>query len=541
MSLPEDDRLRRDRNLLRALPASGWALIAVAVHVILGLLFFDPTLFPGGDNATYMVLGDAIRSGRGYVDLFLPGAPIHTKYPPVFPLWLAGLGLFGGLQLFKFSALAMTAGAVYLTFRLGERGQGAGLGITAALLLAVSPVALQYSHVVLSEALFTVLLLASLLGLESESRRSRFVGLGFAVAAFFTRSAGLPILFAIPIFALLRRERLLGLVSLAAAILSVGGWTLFQRFVTPDQPGYLQQLLLLNPYDPGKGSVDLAGLLTRAALNSWRYVSVELPGAFGSRAGGGLRGISTAGLGILGSALVLVGWSRETVRKPSVRGLFLALYLPLLILWPEVWTDRRFLLPVLPVILLYLVDGARRIGDAGGRGFGRALAVGAALTFAAPAVASSVVRVPDSLWCQRAYRDGFACDLPNYGSFYDAARWAAGNTPSDAVIANRRPNLFYWLSGRRGDVYPFSDDPEVVMAGLEAMGADYVVVDRTSFTTNLYLIPTIAAYPERFEVVYGEGEPVTLILRLRRTTRNAGIGSSAGDAASGEAIGKPSS
>ncbi|MFQ5746463.1 MAG: ArnT family glycosyltransferase [Gemmatimonadota bacterium] len=505
----------------RGLPASTWLFVIIGVHLALGLLLFDPTLFPGGDNATYMVLGDAIRTGRGYVDLYLPGAPLHTKYPPLFPLWLAGLGEFGGLQVFKASALVLTGIAVYLTYRLGARACGRVQGLAGAALVAVSPVVLEYSHVVLSEALFTVLVLAALLALDADARRVRLGGVGLAAAAFFTRSAGLPLLIAVPLFALARRERRLAVLSGIVAVLAIGGWSVYQSVATPDQPGYLQQLLLVNPYDPARGPVDVAGLLTRAAVNFWRYVSAELPGAFGSRGGNGLGGISTAGLGIMGAGLALVGWSRAMSERVSVQGLFVALYVLLIVLWPEVWTDRRFLLPILPVVVLYLIRGAERVGSARGRRLGPAVAAGAALMFAAPSVASSVVRIPDARWCQASYRDGLPCDLPAYGSFYAAAEWAAENTPSDAIFANRRPNVFYWISGRRGDLYPFSDDPEVVMERLEAMGAEYVVLDRTSVTTDLYLAPAIMAHADRFEVVYGKGDPVTLILRFVRATRNA--------------------
>ncbi|MDH3733041.1 MAG: hypothetical protein OEU54_05880, partial [Gemmatimonadota bacterium] len=61
------------------------ALALAALHAIGGLLLFEPTLFPGGDNAGYLILGEALREGEGYRDLYLPGSPLHAKYPPVFP------------------------------------------------------------------------------------------------------------------------------------------------------------------------------------------------------------------------------------------------------------------------------------------------------------------------------------------------------------------------------------------------------------------------------------------------------------------------
>ncbi|MFB6239956.1 MAG: hypothetical protein ABEJ46_00005, partial [Gemmatimonadota bacterium] len=71
------------------LSPAGWAAVAVGLHVLLGLLLYDPTLFTGGDNAGYMILADALRSGRGYLHLHLPDTPLHTKYPPGYPAALA--------------------------------------------------------------------------------------------------------------------------------------------------------------------------------------------------------------------------------------------------------------------------------------------------------------------------------------------------------------------------------------------------------------------------------------------------------------------
>src|SRR5689334_11131487 len=43
------------------------------------------------DDGVYLVLAKSIASGNGYRYLHLPGAPIATHYPPVYPLLLAAL------------------------------------------------------------------------------------------------------------------------------------------------------------------------------------------------------------------------------------------------------------------------------------------------------------------------------------------------------------------------------------------------------------------------------------------------------------------
>ncbi len=129
----------------------------------------------------------------------------------------------------------------------------------------------------------------------------------------------------------------------------------------------------------------------------------------------------------------------------------------------------------------------------------------------------SIVRiVPERMECLASFREGTPCDPPALASLYAAARWTGEHTAADAIIANRKPSLFFWFSRRQGDLYRYSSEPALVLRGLEEMGADYVVIDQVSATTLRYLVPTVQLHPERFTVVYQAGEPPTLVLRFHR-------------------------
>lgn len=425
-----------------------WAAGACAVHVVAGLLLWEPTLFPGGDNAGYMILGEALRTGAGYVDLHLPDAPVHTQYPPLYPALLAVLGWMGGLQLFKAASLALTTGAVALTAGLGRRWGGPLVGAAGGALAALSPVLLDYSHYVLSEAPFVFLVLAAL----------------WAAA----RTAGGP--------ASLREG---GDGSPASPTAGEGGASEVRWFAPALAAG-------------------AAAFLTRTA------------------------------------GLAAAGWIRRSLREIGPAELFLFLYLGTVSAWPSVWTDRRFLLPALPLLLVYALLGASGLteavasaardgeeaGDGGtapARRHGRAGAVAAglvALALGAAGVRSLAERAPDRVRCLESYRSGDPCLAPQQASFHEAAGWARENTPEDAVIVNRKPRIFYWISRRRGDLYPYSSDPDVVLSGIEETGADYVVIDQISATTARYLVPAVEAHRNRFEVLYAEGRPTTWILRF---------------------------
>ncbi len=511
-------------------------LALAGLHVALALLLYDPTLFPGGDNAGYMILGKALASGQGYRDIYLPLGPLHTKYPPLYPLLLAAFTPLGSLQLLKLTSLVLTALAVWLTYRLADRMAGRGPAVVAAGLLALSPVLLEYSHYVLSEALFVVLVVTALLWIERAAQGSTgedgrhgitpalLLGLAAAAAAFLTRTAGLPLLAAAVLyFALERKPRRLALAT-AVASASAGGWWLYQRWASAapgadvSQPTYLKEMLLRNPYDPAAGSAGPGDLAIRGIENLWSYVSEILPRAIAggwSAAPGGEAVLTALGLAVAG--LAFGGWVRRSMNRLGPAELFTVLYALMLTLWPPVWTDQRFLLPLLPLLLAYAASGASELGRrlTGGRKGARtpALATGAlAAAVGIGATVTAVARTPDSIRCLAEFRAGAPCDPPEFASFYAAAEWAAVNTSPDAIAVSRKPRIFFWISGRRGDLYPYSTDARVVMDGMKRIGADYVVVDAISGTTSRYLVPALRQNLPMFEIVYEGGEPPTFVL-----------------------------
>lgn len=549
---------------------SGWTAAVVLLHVLLGLLVYEPVLLANGDNAGYMILAEALRSGEGYRDLHLPGMPIHTKFPPLYPALLAVLGWLGGLQLFKLASLALTSTAVGLTTLLGRRWLGARGAVLAGGLLAVNPLLLEYGHHVMSEALFTALLMASLYavarseegpggrreaddapGGSRASRRWWWLGLAAAVAALLTRTVGLALLLGLALYPLFRGSKRRSASAAATVLAATGGWALFQRLAAPGRPGYLKEWLMVHPYDPAAGTVGLAGMAERAAINLWTYVSWLFPSAVTGlaegHAGGGAL-VAAVGVGL--SVLVLAGWLARCRPRPGPAELTVLLYVAILAVWPSLWVDRRFLAPAIPLLVLYLLVGAGTLGGRAAALFGRegrpdgrendavrkrrasplrgaGLAGTLALTvaLAVPAGATLAERAPERVACVQQYRSGVPCQVPAFESFFEAARWAGANTAPEAVFVSAKPRLFYLHSGRRSRIYRYTDDPDRMLRDLLRSRVDYVVVDDLpgiGDTTRRYLVPAVRAHGERFEAVYEGGDPPIRILRVGRGSEPSG-------------------
>jgi hypothetical protein len=95
--------------------------------------------------------------------------------------------------------------------------------------------------------------------------------------------------------------------------------------------------------------------------------------------------------------------------------------------------------------------------------------------------------------------------------FRDAAAWSGMNLPEDAVVLNRKPRIFRVLGGTQGRVFPFSRDPEALLAEADALGARYLLVGYPDGVTMTYLPAVVQGRPGAFCVVESWGEATTLL------------------------------
>ncbi len=482
-----------------------WAGLAglLALHILLALLLFDPKPFVGGDNAAYMALAESLETGSGYRNIYLPDATRHAQYPPVYPALLAILSLFGGgLIAFKAMSSVFTTASIAFLFLLARGRLGTVGAFAVAVPFALSPLLLYYSHWVLSEAPFVLFILVALWASEQQK-----ISLGWLIAAvaagllaYLTRAAGLPLLISFLLVLAWNRQwvRLAWVGGVVGLV--VGGWWSWGKFAASSSAQvYESNFLLVNPYAPEQGYVGPGDLLVRVVENLRLYAVDVTPQALAGRQLTGIFVLLGTLTALLLLALAILSWARE-VRNPRTLEVFTFFYVGLICLWPQVWTDQRFLLPLLPVLLVYAAGGVVWCFDfvRSSRPVWALPAFGALLALLA--VPDDVRAMLQNQSCMKLYRQGdqLACYVPAWRGFVLAADWVRANTPEDAVVVTRKPRLFYYFSSRRGDVYPFTSDDSTMLSFLDDIGADYVVIAGLSQTTFRYLVPVIRSVPEHF-------------------------------------------
>ncbi|NIP59367.1 MAG: hypothetical protein GWM92_13605 [Gemmatimonadetes bacterium] len=535
-------------------PRLGRADLWVGAGIValqLGLMFlaFVPAPHSGGDNAGYLGLAHSLLERGAYLDLYLPGEPIHTKYPPLFAGLLAAAYLLGARTWVAFKAvpaLATTA-AVVLTYLWVRERRGPALAASVAFLVAASSAVVYYSHWILSDPPFLALTLFALWALARAERPEAaaeeggeardgdgvlrvpwlLLGCFAAILAYFTRSAGLPLVVAVALWLGLRR-RWLPLAGFGAAFgVPALLWWLRGRNA-PGEGSYLTELWLQDPYRPELGRAGPVDFVGRVGRNAVGYVGEHIPTGIT-----GLPGPPATVLGVAVVGLAAWGWYRRFREDRGPAELFAPLYLGLLLLWPVVWSGDRFALPLIPLLLFYGVDG---LGAAFRRLHPRApLAVGATglLLLGLPALASWGEDARAASACRsRADQGPWACTGQRMAEFAAAARWSGEQLPQGAVVVSRKPRIFYVLSGVKSEIYPLSREPDEFFARAGELGARYLVLDVLDNLSRYYAAAVIQARPGAFcpLAAFGEeGGPRTRVLGI--LPGGEGAGASPGDAA----------
>jgi 4-amino-4-deoxy-L-arabinose transferase-like glycosyltransferase len=492
-----------------------WALGALVVLISAAVVGTAFTSVPhtGGDNAGYIALAHGLLVDGSYTDVFDPQGLRHTKYPPVFPALLALLIAFGARTwvVLKMAAAVPTVVAVGFTYAWAERRVGQLPAFGLALLLALSSGIVYYSHWVLSDPLFLALTVASLFALsravvEDENEQP---SLGWLVAgvvtaglAYFTRSAGLPLIVAIlGWLALSRRWRAL-FVSAFGTGIPMFLWWLRGRGEGVAQYG--TEFWMVNPYDPAQGTIGLLGLMPRIMENASSYVFQHGPT--------GVVGTGTTGLALLGvvlTAAAVTGWLLSCRERIGPTELFFPLYAGLILVWPAVWGGDRFALPLYPVVFLYGFVALREVTRRLPTLAGPPVSALVLLVMLLPAAGSWLDGNRQNAACEAIAKEGgpWSCYGPRIGYFVMAASWTSTGLPAGVAVLSRKPRHFYLLSGHPSRAFPFEENAGAHLALADELGARYVLVDQWDGLAARHVGAAVRQRPGSYCYVRAFGQP----------------------------------
>jgi hypothetical protein len=465
-----------------------WVSASIAVVGLLYLLVATtgpPAVGLWQDDATYLATARSLAQGTGYRHIEMPGEPLQTKYPVLYPALLAIVFLVWpeypeNLALLLAPGAFLAAGFAVLSAVYLRRVLGASRAwmLAVAALAVLSPEIVSLVRFTMSDLPYAFLSVAALLCLDhrvpsaaSGSRRRLWLAASalLMAAAVLTRSFGLTLAAAGVLTLVVRRRfddaALLAGVFLVAAL----PWWIWQSGAA--QANGAMQTSPFEGYDLSYGlwlPDQIGQLLGVAHQNLFRalfglgFFQLALPRDWAMEA---LREPSwgTAALHLAcyaAGALVVTGWVGSLRRGPRTLHLYLPLYAAVMLAWP--FSPYRFLVCWTPFLLYFAVSGAQSLtesltgGRTGPRHRGWPVQAPAGLLCAALFIAflQEDVRIAGSTPERYAFLRGTS-DLSDRA---ELATWLRAHTEPGGVIAtNDTADLFLAVGRQTRDTSPGVD------------------------------------------------------------------------------------
>jgi tetratricopeptide (TPR) repeat protein/4-amino-4-deoxy-L-arabinose transferase-like glycosyltransferase len=447
--------------------------VVAALFLALGALRINDLCLYTPDSARYVIWGNSIARGEGYLDDTQPENLRYVVHAPLYPALIAPAELIFPLGVAAVKALTLLWGllALLLLYLWLHHLFGRIPAVTGAAMFAFNPGFLVYSTEPLSEAPFMAFLLLVLFlmwrrettgGLTAASWwilivTAALIGLLREVGVVVTGCVAARLWFT---------DRKKALTLSALAVLCLGGWYVRNTLlvgVPPGAPGGNASLVFQHFMTAPDAPV-LAELAARVWSNASSYAGqlcgmafyplygpqhtllldapVEVPAA--------LRWAVVFVFGaIIGYGVLRSVRSGRGGGLPAVTGagLFLAAAL-----YPV--NDSRFIAPLLPLMIVFLIAGLPAAGRSAGRRAGPVLAAGALLLLPNLPALAGLVRLNSRYTASPGELRASPAGKENSPFYYTQpwgllGAWMRGNLPADAALATPAKELALVAGGRK--------------------------------------------------------------------------------------------
>jgi len=494
-----------------------YLLILVIVFAIVYAYTFDSKVAMLGDNANYYTLGKALSDGEGYVNISRVTKSPNNHYPPGYPAIISiALLLGGGIFFVKLLNGLFLLGSIIIFFELTNKVlENEAMAFVTSLLLAINAHILLYSSIIMSEVPFMFFSgLSLLLFTKANTEKISFKDfnlIGSLIAliiAYYIRSLGIALLAGYFLHFIFHKQW----KAMPAFLIPLVGAALpwFIRGQKLGGSSYMNQLTMINPYQPNLGRAEFGDFVDRFFTNFERYVTWEIPSAIfpvkQPEYGGGSITSGEWFVGLIILILLFLGLYKLKKYRWVFIGYALGTF-GILMLWPSVWVGVRFIVPMIPMLLIGFLNGlyflVKMIAEASAK---KSVSPLLLLIFALLSISTVNAR----------NKEAKAPYSPAWKNYFAMAKWVDRNLDEGVVVSCGKPALFYLHADTYTMRYKFAQNPNELIKDLEDKKVDYVVVDQVYGNTFRYLVPAIRQYPGRFEQVLHLKNPDTYLLKFKR-------------------------
>jgi hypothetical protein len=492
-----------------------------------------------GDDAQYILHARSLLVNHRYNDphlIYRPGTITTAEsVPPGWPvLLLPVVALFGvrlvALKVYVILFALLSGVVLYRILMLMIRDAAISILITGRYYFSMTTIV--FSRVIYSEwpyLLTTLVAVWIVLRQNAQPKRSPLQwGAAGLVAgmALLCRSAGISLIAAagaVLIEQVVRRRRTLRTVLVQFSLFAAGVLVVYgsiQFMVKAEKaPGYKSQILLKDIDFHEKGQATPDEILARIPQNGKSFIKCQWPQLFGrywheyaEYKYPAIDGIIRPFLWSVGAVflvLMVLGFWAECKRGPSIVEYYTLFYLAVMsIIWFH-YEPYRYLMPVGPFLLLYVVQGLsfflgmlRRTVPARRRWvFGFLLIV----------LVVNIFHAGLEVYKYK-FSDRNATEL--FSPYKATVAWLKKYVMPDEVVIADEPRWYALETGLKVTTFLKSLDPEKVLSDLDRFPNALIVLDSKRHFQKLCLVPVFQKHNDRFSLIQEFGH--IRIFRLKQ-------------------------
>lgn len=323
------------------------------------------------DDGIYVTTAKALATGQGYRIISLPYEPGQTKYPPLYSfllslIWRMYPQFPQNLIWMMLLSVAATLSFLALTYRYLVRH---GYATHWQALIVVALAAINWRTLIVATGIYSEMVYAALsvAGLylaetyekEQKSRASGVLLGGVLGLTFLTRSSGIALLIAVGTYFVIRRQSMRAVLAVGVGSLFVLGWMVWCYANKTNAEGvnvayYTSYLGHFNQVVNDLGAMNhTSWLMTFLAIigrNAFMLILISIPVV--------CLGIPYDWILYFGFALLFFasGFYRQISKGIRLLYVYIICYLALHLFWLPYVSYDRFLIPLLPFLLLILLS-----------------------------------------------------------------------------------------------------------------------------------------------------------------------------------------
>ncbi|MBI5963759.1 MAG: hypothetical protein HY863_09820 [Chloroflexi bacterium] len=479
------------------------------ISAALGALRFNSLqLGASYDDAHYIILAESLSSGQGYELINFPNPQIERAFPPGWPILLTPITFLfpGNYTILKLFTLLLWLASMPLLYKLlSPRIESPYLEIMLGL-AALNPLLVGTSVTVMSESAYLFFSLATLVLFDSGNSGKPKYGfvILIALAALFTqliRTVGISIFIALVIYYLFSRRFREAAITLGVFALGalIQFWLNLRNGGSLISAGYESQVFNGSVIEKiGQMWSNLLGYLNETVAGSLMPV-------FGEKVTSLIGPIIPLIINAVILLPIVLGLLLSR-KKLHLMDIYVLIYLlGILAFWnPKVGSVKaRFLIPMIPFLYFYLIQGLKWIFD---RFTKNNLTHAARLMFGAAGLIA-ILLLARNVQDWRSPVSGQMTDL-SIGT-----GWVAENAPAEAIVMVNEPVPAYVQMRRKTIGYP--KDLHNIEKYIVNQGIDYIIISpelQSPRSTELdkdveaQLLPILNGDPGKYTVVYHNAE-----------------------------------